>query len=406
MSAIRFLGKNRAVAQVATFSITADDATTTYKLTSGSGQVVSVPGTGTGTSATATALQEALAACTDPEFTEVTFTVSTATITITANTPGQPFSFTSSVSGGTGTISAVANSQANVSPSDVNDTVNYDTGALPVSTNDLYFDGGASVAALWNLGSLSGVTLNSLNFLSTFTYDCGLPAVNDNGYPEWRPDYLTISATTLNVGDTSNAGSGSGRIKVNTGSVQTAVNVYSTGGSEDPNAGAFLWKGTHAANTMQVQNGTVSVAIYGGETATLATLTVSGGAVVCGLGTTLTTVTVSGGNLDAASAITTLVLCGDGTHTHRAGNITTATVNDTSTLQVFGAITITTLNLNGGTLDLTNAGGTVTVINLNLNGGSILDPGGFLVTTNPAPMPNGLDSVSIERGGKVSIQFS
>ena len=70
MATKRWKGGALAVSQVGTFTLTAYDVLTTYKITI-NGKVVSVLGQGGTTATTATALQAALTASTIPEFTKV-----------------------------------------------------------------------------------------------------------------------------------------------------------------------------------------------------------------------------------------------------------------------------------------------------------------------------------------------
>ena len=99
-----WIGGADAVSQVATTQITAFDAATTYKVTIG-GITVSVAGD-TDADTTAAALKAALSGSDHPYFTAITWTVATDTITGTAATAGVPFVFSTSATGGTGTISA------------------------------------------------------------------------------------------------------------------------------------------------------------------------------------------------------------------------------------------------------------------------------------------------------------
>jgi len=404
--ALRFIGKVNKTIQVDTVQVTAYHAATTYTLTCG-GKTVSVIAQGT-VNATASALSTAWNASTEPEMVEITASVGTDTVTLTADTAGKPFTVTSSVSGGTGTIGSVTASTANSSPEDFNTAGNYSTGALPTGSDDLIFDAGASNGAKWRLGSLSAVTLTSLTFLSNFEYDAGLPELNTDGdqYPEYRPTYIAIGATTVNIGDRSGLGQGSGRIKLNNGSIQAALNVYSTGSPADTLLPAFIWKGTHASNVLNLEEGSIGVALFGAETATIATIRQAGGSLVCGSGTTLTTITQSGGSLDTASAIITKTHRG-GTHTHRSGALTTLTITN-GTVDYRSDGTITTLTVSdGGVFDAGGDPRALTITNCTLNPGATLsDPFGRITFTNPISVPGGLGSVTIIRGGSTNLQFS
>ncbi len=127
-------GHAQPVAQVVTITISGYHASTTYSITINS-KTVSVAGT-TDTAGTASALQVALAASTIPEFAEVTWTYpgSGAVVTGTAATPGVPFTATSSVSGGSGTIGAVTTTTANSGPNVYSATANWSLGYVPQAT--------------------------------------------------------------------------------------------------------------------------------------------------------------------------------------------------------------------------------------------------------------------------------
>lgn len=349
-----------------------------------------------------------LTASTEPEFTEITWADATTAITATRTTnDGKPFTQSSSASGGTATL-VTATTTANQSKNDVNDVANYSTGALPANTNDLYFSA-TDLPAKWNLGSLSGVTLTSLNVLNSFAADCGLPQLNVDGteYSEYRPDYFVIGSTTTNFGDFS--GTGSGRFKLDNSSIQTTLNIFNTGTPAESDKPALIWKGTHASNAVNLENGSFGAAVYGSEVATISAMKVNNGTCFLGAGCTLTTVTQAGGTIDSASAITTLTQAG-GSHVHRAGAITTPTVNGgTLDLRYGGAATLTTLTVGpSGVLDLTNCAGTVTVTNATFKGGAtIIDPADRLVFTNPFSCPNGFGSITFIRStASLNVQFS
>lgn len=345
-----------------------------------------------------------LSASTEPEFTEVTWADGTTAVTGTAVTGGKPFTQTSSATGGTATLVTVVTT-ANQSPEDVNDATNYSTAALPGAGDDMYVDDTDDFPGKWNLGSLSAVTLTSLNWLNSFEADWGLPAYDTDGtvYLDYRPVYFVIGAATVNVGD--GLGNGSGRLKLNGGSVQSTINVFRTGSSSETDKEAFLWKGSHASNAMNVFSGSVGVAVFGGETATLLTLRVAGGSVRLGSGVTLTTVEQSGGTLDTSSAITTKTHRG-GTHVHRVGAIGTLTITDGS-VDVRANGTVTTLTIGPGTVDFSNDPRAITITNCTIYpGGTLIDKKGRITFTNPISVPGGLDSVTIIRGGSTNLQFS
>ncbi|MGH8659333.1 MAG: hypothetical protein ACREV4_12905 [Gammaproteobacteria bacterium] len=106
--------------QVSTVSILNFSAASTYNVTIG-GVTVSQVGT-VDSNTTAANLQGALAASLDPNFTAITWTVAANVITGTAKAGDVPFTITTSVTGGTGTMSTQTTMSV-VSMSDVSPTI-------------------------------------------------------------------------------------------------------------------------------------------------------------------------------------------------------------------------------------------------------------------------------------------
>lgn len=280
-----------------------------------------------------------------PEFQEVTATLSGSTCILTANTAGIPFTATvSETTAGSGTLS-IATGTASQGPNDWSTAANWSTGAVPVNSDDVYFTNN-DVDCLYGLDQ-NAVTLTSLTIDQSYTGRLGLPTVNElGGYYEYRPTYLMIGATTQKIGE--GGGPGSGRIKINNGTVQTTLTIRNSGQELEEGLESILWKGTHASNAVNITRGKLGAAVFPGETAVIATLRVgyqesidSDAAVRCGSGVTLTTINQSGGTLETASNVTTVNMTG-GTHTRWAG-------------------TLGTLNLDGGTVHYLSTGTMTTV---------------------------------------------
>ena len=375
-------GDAPAVAQVDTVQITGYDAATTYIIMI-NGKTVSVPGT-TDANGTATALAAAWNASTIPEFEEITASASTDTVTLTADTAGVPFTAVSSVSGGGGTIGAVTNATANAGPN-VWAANNFDSGALPANGDTVIVENSSS-EILYGLDQ-SAVTLAVLTIRQSFTGKIGLPRSNANGYVEYRETFLAISATTINVGE--GEGNGSGRIKLDTGANQAALNVHNKATRAETGIACLLWKGTHADNTLNVIKGDVGVAFFGGETATVATLKVgylsnqSGdSSVVCGSGTTLTTVEVRGGQVELNSNVTTITQTGGSVNLRGSATVTTWNL-DGGIAYYCSSGTATLINVGGGVLDFRRDMQARTVANLNAyQGAAIHDPFKTVTWTN------------------------
>jgi hypothetical protein len=209
--------------------------------------------------------------------------------------------------GGTQTLTR-SSSVTPTGPNWVDNAENYSSGSLPVNGDTLIFED-SDIDALYGIDQLSAVTLAELRIESSYTGRIGLPDWTGLYY-EYRPTYFAIGATVLKIGE--GTGSGSPRLKINTGTVQTTIDVLQTASPEDAGLPAILWKGTHASNAVRVYRGSFGAALLAGEAATILTLHVGyidnqdgDSTVLIGSGVTLGTVTKSGGVLSVECAIGT-----------------------------------------------------------------------------------------------------
>lgn len=366
-----FLGTATAVAQVTTVQVTGYDAATTYKITVAGEDIVSELGV-TDADGTASAISSAWNASTNPLATQVTASVATDTVTFTADNAGEPFTLSSSVTGGSGTIGAASTSTASSGPNDWSTAANWSDGSVPVDT-DTVIIAGISTPICWGLDQ-NTVDLTELIVEQTYTGKLGLDlnvlataadaSTSSSAKNEYREDYLKISATTVRLGQHLGPGSpgGSSRIKIdNTKAGASDTIVYDTASaSSETGKPSVRLKVAHASSELFVLEapGGVGVAVdEPGETSTLALVSVGDrttqAGVFVGGGTTLTTWRQQGG---------TCVLERD------TGTLTTCTVTG-GTLETLGAFTITTLNVTGGTLRANHGGGGVTTANL--SGGQV-----------------------------------
>lgn len=370
MANVRWEGKAQAIAQVDTVTIALTWAQNdTITLTINTKSIVVTIGTLTSTAQVATTLKEAwegetltdTSASVSPsggksdisEHNEITATVSGSVVSFTHDTAGVPYTMTvTEATAGDGTATEATATSA-TGPNFWSNADNWDTGSVPVSTDDVYFDNSA-VSVLYGLDQ-SAVTLTSLTIARSYTGEIGLPKQNAAGYVEYRDDYLQISATTITIGR--GDGTGSPRMKIDCGSVATTVNVESTGTSIETGIEALLWKGTNVANVIDVQDGDVGIAIHGGEAANLATLRCNTGNIRCGDGV----VFAGGATVDNEAA--TLALFSDVTTINTFSGQTT----------VGGTADVTTLTINGGTV-FYDSNGTVTTLTVGGTGiNSVLD---------------------------------
>lgn len=406
MATVVWEGGAPPVAQVDTFTVggtvEADDI---FKITIGNSVVSVVAGStvlNTVASTIATAVTAAIAGGLFPEFTGLTcaYVAATATLTLTgvAGTPFTATATTTETGGGAADLQTFVKTATTAcsGPNYWSNATNWSTGAVPIAADDVVIENTA-VSILYGLDQ-SAVVLTSLRIEKSFTGDIGLPTRNANGYAEYQEEYLKISATTGTIGR--GEGDGSGRIKINLGSVQSANTVHSTGTSDDEAEGveAVLLKGTHASNTLTVLGGTVGVAVFGGETATIATLKVTAGSVRCGSGVTLTTVRQSGGGtVEIASACTTLTQDPEGGILRVLGAGAVTTVNAYGpNLDYQGSGAITTLNVTG-TISFEGNIVARTVTNTNLYADSTLrDRSNSVTFTNPIATPGTtIDNVNL-----------
>ena len=325
-----------------------------------------------------------------PQHNEITASVASSTVTFTADTAGVPFTMTGSETAVAGSITYTADVTAATGKNFWSNADNWSGNAVPVSTDDVYFEEGA-IDCLYGLGQ-SAVTLTSLNVHKRYTGKIGLPNRNANGYSEYRATYLAVSATTVTLGNGS--GNGSGRIKLDTGINVATLFVFGTGATAEAGLEPLLWKGTHASNAVNISYGSLGIAVLPGETANVSgglrlgsTTGVtqrlfggSSGTVRCGSGVTLATITKDGGTLETDSNITTLNNYGGDT-VAKSGNITTVTIG-AGTLFYLGVGTITTANISG-MIDFSRDERARTLTTTNLyRGGTINDPAKSVTFTN------------------------
>lgn len=389
-----WLGRALARAQVVTITVTAYDAATTYKVTINT-KVVSVVGS-TNTATTASNLQTALAASDAPEFQEITWSVSSSTITGTANTAGTPFTASSSVSGGTGTIGSVTTTIENSSPSDINDANNWSGGAVPITGDSIVLEN-SSVPLLWNLDALSAVDITAFTVYSTFTGAIGLATYTDTGYYQYRPTTLLMqTCTTLTIYQSSGLAPASQKFDV--GSTECALTVFGQGSGASIGQEVLWWVGTHASNTVNVNGGSVAIAALASDTATVATIKgVNGGTINCGAGlAAVTTLSATNCNVDISSNVTTMTLDGSSMTITCRNTMTVGTWTFSAGSAVYlSSGTVTTLTLGSQTspasIDYSQDRRARTITNLvNAYAGSNFnDPDSTVTMSAGIKVPNG-----------------
>jgi hypothetical protein len=394
MADTSWLGRAGAVAEVDTITIAGtwaqnDTATITIN---GKDMVITI-GTLTTTAQVATTIKEAYegetltdtSASVIPsggksdftEHSELTATVSSSVVTLTANDAGTPWNVNSGMAvtentAGDGTAT-LANATAATGPNHYDNVDNWSGGAVP-TTEDVWVENSA-VSILYGL-SQAGNTLASFNQAASYTGDIGLPKTNASGYPEFRLDYLAVDVTALRIGY--GQGTGAGRVKINSGTILSGVTVESTGSPAEVGLGAFIWKGTNVGNTLNVQNGNVSVAPFDGETAALSgAVTIAQGTTEFGKGVTFqggSSITAESANVTARSNLVTLTNATGVVTVEETATVGTMTIDTPATVIYKSSGTVIAANING-TLDCSqdNRARTITTGTIG-RGGRVIDP--------------------------------
>jgi hypothetical protein len=227
----------------------------------------------------------------------------------------------------------------------------------------------------------SAVLLASLVVTDAFAYAIGSAGTE-----------LQIGATSLEIGKPTGNGqsySGPTGIYLNTGTNANTTTIYGTG-STTPATGKDLVhiRGVSTSNELTMQGGSVGIATNAAaDTATTPTINVTGGRLNIGTGATLTTVTIAGGTLVGRSAITTLNINGGTVETY--GTFAITTVNN-KTGGRFNCLhrngtsnAIGTYNMQGGTLDVSKDARTIIVGTWNSGPGSVKKATAAQITGEP-----------------------
>lgn len=387
MSTVHWIGKADAVARQSTATPGGTIGTETFTLTVGGQSITYTAESGDTATEVAEGLRDAWNDSTHPYFTAVTATAASGVATLEADAAGVPFVVTGSATG-SATLT-VAMSTAGAGPNDWSTDVNWSGGAKPVS-NDTVVIENSSVPILWGLDQ-SAVAIAELRIMQSYAGKIGLPedqftigaTQTDSSKAEYRETYLKISAATVRIGEHYGSGnpSGTGRIKLDTGSAQTQVNVANSAvTSADGNLEPVRWLGSHANNALNVTKGRVGIATtVAGETATVSQLNVgqrgnlaSDADVNLGPGVTIATINQSGGDVITAAGVTTVNQSGGTLTTCSSAAIVMANIGGTAYVNATG--TITTLRVVGtGSADFSRDPREKSVTNCELHKGASLN---------------------------------
>ena len=215
--------------------------------------------------------------------------------------------------------------------------------SIPASSTEDIDDG---------LDSLSALALGDFIVHEGYSKTIG----DENNFLRIDPDYFEF------------AGSGVAYIHLTTAAISPLTTTTAT--PQTGNRGLYLIGS--ALTTLICEGGYVGLAWRNGETATVTTVRISGGASVwIGEGATITTVYQTGGDSVIRSAATTVTVYGGTAQTEGDQAVANVNVYD-GTVTPNSSGTITTAVVDGGELDLTDTTISRTITNLKLNPDSTL----------------------------------
>lgn len=357
-----------------------------------------------------------------PEIGEVTWTENNTTLIGTGPTTGMPFTVLDGPGSGTwASISTTAGT-----PKSPNHWIaeNFDSGSLPGNNDTVYVTGLSQTQSIkWGLDQ-SAFTLTNLHIRADSEAEIGLPDINSDSQlgsyyqAAYREAWLKIGATNLYIGD--GIGNGSGRIKLNLGTVTCNATIYKTGSNRsDQDEAPVQLLGGSVTSTLQVVSGDVDIAMSPGSVGTWLTSVITGSGITrFGSGAVLNTasaVVEVGGSatVETRSACTTLRTRDQGRVRHYAGNVATLDLaGGDGEVQATAVLTITQLNgYAGKTLDLSKCDSAITITDMTIyatpdNPFTILDYSNRLVMTNPASCPYGAQSLIIKTGSNRTVKVA
>lgn len=377
MADIRWIGEATAVAQVDFVTPANVDADDIFEilLTNDAGESYQI--VFTATAATVQNVVEGLKAAADvasaagySPWDAVTTTEDDTKTVITAVTAGVPFSVTATETQGGGTDSQThirTSSVANSGPADWGTALNWDGDAVPggAGSQDVYVEGATITYGLDQSGISN--TLDSLNITRS--------VIGSNGATGSAPNYLQIKAAVLEVGYHYGPGTASqlAPVNIDLGSTASTVTIHNTGTNSTATMAACRIKANSASTNVRVLKGRVGIASEAGETATVSSVTVSyvsqqtsDADVFIGSGVTLTTLTMTGGEVDLRCAATTVDVYGGDLTTYGSGTIATITLYG-GDCEANSTGTITSANIADGTLDMTKSPASRTIITLKVD---------------------------------------
>ena len=263
---------------------------------------------------------------------------------------------------------------------------NWSPSGVPIAADDVFFVNSSQDVT----GTLdqSGVLLGSFTIRSNYTGLTGIDAST----------FLQIQTPTADLGSNIGSGTpaGSKRLNLDFGSVTAvAIVVTSTATTAtDTNREPLRLLTANAGSTLFVISGKVAVADEPSQTSTLTSADISDGDLSLGAGLTITTLNITGGTARLNSAATTINIDGGTVETAGSGAVTTVNVNG-GTINSNSTGTITAINARAGTTDFLGSQQTRTVTTVTLSRGAQLNIDTGVVTLTNDIQLDGLDPVTI-----------
>ena len=403
-----WVGQALPEAQVSTAQVTAYDAATEYRLEVAGLVIASAIAAGT-INDTATALAAAWEASASPYAEGITATAATDTVTLTG-TSGVPFTATSSVSGGTGTIGAVATPTAATGPGHWSEATNWSGGSVPGASDDAVIPAGAPPIAWIPAATQTIASLLVEEGAPRIGLDSERVAISADALsyaatraPEYRQIYLEVSCARITYGyrPALERAWSSGRHMIHqrlTASASTLDVMRSPASSADSGRPALRFLADHANASVYVRAtgaGGMGIGVdAASEVATVGGITIAdrstASQVRLGMGTTLGSWTQSGGlgvlRAVSGSTVTLIAITGGTLVTEGDGWTATTLTIDGGTVELAhtrpaAAAIVGTVALRGGTLDLTTSSEPRTIGALTETGGTLVDNPAVTLTT-------------------------
>lgn len=371
MANVYWKGGATAVAQVDTFTPATIEATDIFTLTvtGENGDTVAISVTATDTSATTTSglMIAAWNASTHYLCTGITAS-GTATVILTADTAGVPFSVASTTTDGGGnntqTFARVATT-ANSGPSAWSTLSNWLDSTLAPAANLPGADAG-DVVYIEGTGTTNPTILYGLNQSATAETLTAIYAtkcqIGSNGSTGKNPAYLQVKATKIEINyNYVGTATYSSPINIDNGTTATTITVYNSGTNNPTTEPSVNLKVVENTSDIYVHGSSkVGIAYHAGEVSTVDNIYCLGSSSYVYLGAGVTT---TGGLIEVRAG-------------YVYSNITVATIPQVDVYGGYfaqaGTVTITALNSIGGITDTTLSSAVVTATTAKLGIGATL----------------------------------